>query len=152
MLRLVAITSITAIAVAFSPISAPAAKADGDFDKFLAGAALIAVLGGIALNKQKRKSRDATQVHRQVPAYTPPKHSRQTQRQKIRHEHGQRGVHVHHGKKNNHNRILKEVTIRDNHRPKKCLRQKWTQDGWVSFYNKKCLRRHDTTRTVYHYR
>jgi hypothetical protein len=62
------------------------------------------------------------------------------------------GVIVHTAKKRK--RARQEVTHYDNyqhrqprvvhnrHRPKTCLRKKYTHDGWKTFYSRKCLERH----------
>lgn len=32
--------------------------------------------------------------------------------------------------------------VQNRHRPKTCLRKKYTHDGWKTFYSRKCLKRH----------
>ncbi len=145
MFRFVAITNLTALAIAVTPVVISPAKADSDFDKFLAGAVTVAIIGGIVAHNNRKQRRQR--------AVTPNDFDHDRHRhQRLRHTHGHRGTHVHHGSHNNHAAVLKTVQVRRNHKPKQCLRKRWTRDGWVTYYVKKCLRNHHSVRTIYHYR
>lgn len=40
--------------------------------------------------------------------------------------------------------------VRNSHRPKTCLRKKYTNQGWKTFYSQKCLNRHRAERRDHH--
>jgi hypothetical protein len=36
--------------------------------------------------------------------------------------------------------VSRDRSHEQGYKPRKCLRQKWTEHGWVKFYSKRCLR------------
>ncbi len=150
MIRAFAITGLTAIAIATSPVATTEAHADKAFDNFLAGVATVAIIGGIVHHEKKKQRRRAAASQSQHHYHDQDHH--QHNRQRVRHSHNHRGVHVHHGSQTNHRSVLRTVEVTNNRRPKQCLRQRWTNHGWVQYYAKKCLRKHQSSRTIFHYR
>ncbi|MFQ5438164.1 MAG: hypothetical protein ACE5DK_04945 [Paracoccaceae bacterium] len=42
----------------------------------------------------------------------------------------------------NNNTQVVVTTRAHNHKPRVCLRKRWTNHGWVAFYGRKCMNRH----------
>ena len=99
-------------AAAFAIAAAPLAtpKAQAS-DKFdgLAIGILAAALIGIAAHEHKKSKREKVITHRNTPKVV---------------------YNQHHKKKHVH---------RTNRKPKRCLRKKWTNHGWKTYYGKSCL-------------
>ena len=124
MFRTLSIAGITAIALA----AAPQAQARSNFDNFLLGATAIAILG-IAANQSK--ARPAPVTH----PYEPPRHNQHRQPvQKTQ-------KHIVIQKKNK--TVYKDVYITRVAKPKHCLRQRWTNSGWVTYYGKQCIAKYN---------
>lgn len=127
MFRTLSIAGITAIALA----AAPQAQARSKFDNFLLGATAIAILG-IAVNQSKARPAPITQPYEQ------PRHHHT--RHPVR---AQKHITIHKPNKT----IYKDVYITRVDKPKNCLRQRWTNSGWVTYYGEQCManynRNHD---------
>lgn len=127
MFRKLALTSVVAAAIATLPVATPTASADVKTRNLLAGAAAIAIIGAIAADKERKRHSHTTRRHVPEPVVVQP---RKKHRKHVKHRHGRtKGYHAHSGGK----RIYQK--------PRQCLRQKWTERGWVQFYGKNCLRK-----------
>ena len=115
------IAYITAGAIAFTGVSAPAAQAGsgGELARFLVGVGVIAIIANEVNKNQNR--RVAT-----PPAATPPRDHR-------RHPHPPRRV-VHNPKP-----------------PQTCLRQRLEDHGWKKYYSHRCLERQGWTGSHRHW-
>ncbi|MEM7441122.1 MAG: hypothetical protein AAF393_16115 [Pseudomonadota bacterium] len=124
--RKLALTGLVAASIATAPVATPEAKAAGPEDIF-AGALILGTIGALIANdREKKRARQNTPVY--VDPVTQPRthrHGHRTHTHVYSHQHD-------HTKKRHAKRNL----------PRTCLRQRWTNDGWVKFYSKKCLRRH----------
>ncbi len=122
MLRKYTITSFLTLSIAAAPLATPAAMAKDNVDRFLIGLATIGIVSAIANEVSDNKKQ--WRVERHSPETDPQRaHSH---KKKKHHHHHAGSKHVHH----NH------------YKPRTCLRQRWTNDGWVKFYSKRCLRQY----------
>ncbi len=133
-------TSLVALSIAAAPVSAPTAMAKDNLDKFLIGLTAIGILGAIAHESNKNRS------HTTVTTHPKPNHNYNHNHNTTyaeRHRHGN-VVHTHAHKHGHHHGGHVQVS-KPKHvhvRPKHCLRQKWTRNGWVKFYSQSCLNSH----------
>lgn len=133
MLRTYTLTGLLALSIAAAPVTAPTAMAKDNFDRLLIGLAAVGIVGAIVHEKNKKKEQKRV-VH------TTPKH-------RVHNEHHRHGSVVHRHKHGRGHHKGKHVDVRGGHKhvdakPRTCLRQRWTNQGWVKFYSKKCLRNH----------
>ena len=125
MLRKYTITSFIALSIATAPLTTPAAMAKDNVDRFLIGLVTIGIAGAIANEVSDNKKQWRVEPHS-------PKnnsHTKHFHKKKKRHHHR----HHHAGSKHVHHHHYK---------PRTCLRQRWTNHGWIKFYSKRCLRQH----------
>lgn len=152
MLRKYTLTGLVALSIAAAPVAAPTAMAKDNIDRLLMGLVAVGVVGAIAHEANKNKTQ---RVERHSPVYDG--HKKELRKKKKRHHaNGNRHRHgnVVHSHANNGNHYHKRNQDRDYkgrtgthankklHKPRNCLRQRWTNQGWVKFYSKKCLRQH----------
>ena len=123
MLRKYTITSFLTLSIAAAPLATPAAMAKDNVDRFLIGLATIGIASAIANEVSDNKKQ--WRVERHSPE-TDPQRAHSHKKKKHHHHHHAGSKHVHH----NH------------YKPRTCLRQRWTNDGWVKFYSKRCLRQY----------
>ena len=150
MLRKNLLTGLVALSIAAAPVAAPTATAKDNIDKLLIGLVAVGIAGAIVNevkhNKKKQK------VERHTPVYDPHTedfHPKKRHVQGDRHRHGNT-VHRHkHHSYHDHNQPrgrdavgVKKHVYKKVQKPRQCLRQRWTNQGWVKFYSKRCLHRH----------
>ena len=132
MLRKYTLTGLLALSIAAAPVTAPTAMAKDNLDRLLIGLAAVGIVGAIVHEKNKKKD------HKRV-VHAAPKH-------RVHNEHHRHGSVVHRHKHSRSHHKGKHVDARGHKhisaKPRKCLRQRWTDHGWVKFYSKKCLRNH----------
>lgn len=153
MLRKYALNGLVTLSIAAAPVAAPTAMAKDNVDKILLGLVAIGIVGAIAheANDKKKQRR----VERHTPVFDPhtedfrPKKKRHHVKGD-RHSHGNI-VHRHkHGGYHNHDRlrgrdgvgVKRKHVYKKHQKPRHCLRQRWTNQGWVKFYSKRCLHKH----------
>jgi len=124
MFRTLTITGITAIALAAAPMMVPQASARSDLDRFLIGATAIAIIGAIASDHNKKKRQAITHTYVEPPRHT--------------YEHK-------HKRKHAHKKEYKKVVTTRTTKPKRCLRQKWRNNGWVTYYGRQCMSKYSRT-------
>jgi hypothetical protein len=107
---------VTAGAIATSGLTVTSAQAgpNDDLVKFLVGAAIIGAIASEANKAQKKQKVTRAPVHRPHRAQVQRPHRPQVQQP-------HRQVRVSYNK------------------PNTCLRQRWTQNGWKTFYAKQCM-------------
>ena len=141
MLSKYTLTGLIALSIAAAPIATPTAMAKDSMDKFLIGIVALGIAGAIANDVKHNKRK---QVAHQTPTRKVHKertHTRRTHNE--RHRHDGRAHRHSHGDRHHygdHNQVRKSHHV--NRKPRQCLRQRWTDQGWVKFYSKKCLRKH----------
>lgn len=139
MLRKLTLSGLLAFSLAAAPIAAPNAMARDNGDKFLLGLLAVGIAGAIAhdINTRDRNTTTATKPHAGKSSHK--KHHVHAGR----HRHGNM-FHSHAHGPNHHTGRHNQPTHRQHVRkkPNTCLRQKWTDRGWVKFYSKTCLRNH----------
>lgn len=141
MFRTLTIIGITAIAMAAAPVLAPQADARSDLDRFLIGATAIAIVGAIAADHNKKKRRAVNQQYVEPPRYNRHRnHNRHQTRHQNRHRHQDRYQSRHHRDHRQHQNRHAQNPVQIY--PKQCLRQRWGNHGWVTYYSNKCLSRH----------
>ena len=93
-----------------------------NFENFLLGLTAIGIVGAVVheKNKRDRQRRAVTRTQPVYDTYDQPRHKRYKHKK-----------HVHKHKRRHTARL-----------PNVCLRQRWTENGWVQYYGKRCLRRH----------
>ena len=135
MFRTLALSGLIAIGIAAAPVATPQARAADPHD-ITGGAIALGILGAIVVNEQnKRKAR-------QQPTYHAPEPERFHQRLGYTHKHVYHGKHRHDNHVRKHKRKHKRHANTHNNPPRKCLRQRWTNQGWVTYYSNRCLRKH----------
>lgn len=153
MLRKYALNSLVALSIAAAPVAAPTAMAKDNVDRLLMGIVAIGIAGAIANEVKDNKKHQ--RVERHSPVYDT--HTEDFRKKKKRrhvhndrhrhgnivHRHANHGEHFHKRKRGRdyEGRPNKRVH-REHHKPRNCLRQRWTNQGWVKFYSKRCLRQH----------
>ncbi|GGA17866.1 hypothetical protein [Neptunicoccus cionae] len=123
------LTGILALALVAAPITAPAALAKDNVDRLLLGLTALGVISVIA-NEAKKSDHQPTYVR---PAPQPRHHYKPH----------------YHGKK--HYQAQRPVKHHFTP-PANCLRKKWTQNGWVKFYNQACVNKYRPANHHGHYR
>ena len=144
MFRKFALNGLVAAAIATAPIAVPSASARDNFENFLLGLTAIGIVGAVVHEKNKK---DRQRRVRQQPVQDPHPVTRYEQHRHgdvvHKHPHGDRhhrgGHNVHH----KHKKHVRKHKKRHHQRlPNECLRQRWTENGWVQFYGKRCLKRY----------
>ncbi|MBR9864330.1 MAG: hypothetical protein GYB24_12895 [Rhodobacteraceae bacterium] len=121
------LTGILALALVAAPITAPAALAKDNVDRLLLGLTALGVISVIA-NEASKSNHQPTYVRpAPQPRYQPHYHGG-------KHYHAQRPHKPHFTP------------------PANCLRKKWTQNGWVKFYNRACVNKYRPAHKHGHYR
>lgn len=150
MLRKYTLTGLVALSIAAAPVAAPTAMAKDNIDKLLMGLVAVGVVGAIAHEANKNKTQ---RVQRHTPVFDPhtedfrPK-KRSADRERHRHgdvvhRHVHRGYHDHARPRSRDDVGVKRKHVHQTYKkPRTCLRQRWTNQGWVKFYSKQCLRQH----------
>lgn len=125
MFRKFALSGLLAASIAATPIAAPQAQAADPHD-IIGGALALGLIGALIVNEQNKSKASKQQV------YVDPHNQART------HRHGNRThTHVYRG---HHNHDFRRQVKRS--KPRECLRKRWTRDGWVRYYSKRCLRSH----------
>lgn len=153
MLRKYTLTGLIALSIAAAPVAAPTAMAKDNVDRLLMGLVAIGIAGAIAneVNDKKKQRR----VERHSPVYDPHKdefrkkkkrrhvHNDRHRHGDVVHRHTNHGDHFHKRKRGRDYEGRHDTHVYKKHqKPRTCLRQRWTNQGWVKFYSKKCLHRH----------
>lgn len=123
------LTGILALALVAAPITAPAALAKDNVDRLLLGLTALGVISVIA-NEANKSNHQPTYV-RPAPKPQPRYQS---------HYHGKKHYQA-------QRPVKRHVTP-----PANCLRKKWTQNGWVKFYNQACVNKYRPSSKHGHYR
>ena len=141
MLRKYTINGLVALSIAAAPVAAPTAMAKDNVDRLLMGLVAIGIAGAIA--NEVNDNKEQRRVERHSPVFDRHVHGDRHRHGNIVHRHAYHGDHYHkrkHGrdyKGRNEPHVYKKYC-----KPRTCLRQRWTNEGWVKFYSKRCLRQH----------
>ncbi|MEM6619387.1 MAG: hypothetical protein AAF631_08810 [Pseudomonadota bacterium] len=132
MFRKIALSSVLAAAVAALPLGGGQARAADPHD-IIGGAIALGVIGAIIAH-ERDKDRRVT-VTRRAPDYHHRDRGTLHRHGNVTHRHVITGRHSH-----GHQKVAPKRQVRKS-LPRTCLRQRWTRDGWQTFYKSSCLRR-----------
>ena len=137
MLRKYTITSFVALSIAATPLATTAAMAKDNVDRFLMGLVTIGIASAIA--NEVSNNEKQWRIERPSPVFdlhkTDPNKKKRHRHDDVVHHHDYKGHH--------HHKYIGSQHVHHKHRkPRTCLRQRWTNEGWIKFYSKRCLRQH----------
>ena len=139
-MRNILLSTVLAASIALGGATAASAQSQNDVAKALAGIAGIYVLGKVIEEANDNKKEQAADKH--VPRW-----SKDDDRRDDRWDPPGRRAHPdvcvlersHNGRWEKRDR---RCDVRTVERPRICLRQRWTPNGWVTYYDNDCLDRH----------